>query len=249
MTTERAVERALCRSAVYEALALGFRAPTAETRRRLASPVAEGLAVAAEHAAGAAVGALARRLAAGTAPLEALDASYRDLFGHTARGPVPLCETEYGGDTPFLQPQELADLGGFYAAFGLTLAPDARERADHVSCECEFLMFLARKEAVALERNDAATREATEAATRLFLRDHLARWAPSVAAWLEREDADGFYGALARLAAAVLVAECARLGVRGAPAALSLRPAEDDRVPMACGQCPAGVPGADGDGD
>jgi TorA maturation chaperone TorD len=32
---------------------------------------------------------------------------------------------------------------GFYNAFGLTLKPGKRERADHISCECEFLMFRA----------------------------------------------------------------------------------------------------------
>jgi DMSO reductase family type II enzyme chaperone len=247
--TAAAVERALCRSALWEALALGFRPPSERTLDRLASPAAAGLVVAAARAAGAEVAALVPALAMHAASVPALEASHRALFGHVAHGPVPLCETEYGDGGPYLQPQALADVGGFYAAFGLALAAGAAERVDHVSVECEFLLFLARKEAAALERGDAETAEACARAGRLFLRDHVGRWVPALAARLEGADAEGFYGALGRLAAAVVAAECARLGVRAGPAALALRSADEDPVPMACGACPLGVPGGEADAD
>ena len=118
------VSLALCRSALYEALAIGFRFPTQEIVSRLAS--AEGalaLADAAEVADTSGAGELgrfARNLARGQGPavLEALSTSHHRLFGHTARGSVSPYETEYGQDALFQQPQEMGDLGGFLKAFG-----------------------------------------------------------------------------------------------------------------------------------
>ena len=248
MTAGTALE-ALVRSALYEALALGFRRPTHETVHRLASPEgAAGLVVAAGML-DACLPRLVRGLADTDLRLATLAPLHERLFGHTVRGEVPLYETEYGGDELFLQPQELADLGGFYAAFGLVTAPDVRERADHVSCECEFLMFLARKAAVAGERSDATMAEETRKATRLFLRDHLGRFLPALAARLERADPGGFYGALAALACAFVARECRAVDVPEGPATLRLRAPVEDRTPMACGTCPANVPGEVVDGD
>jgi TorA maturation chaperone TorD len=219
----------------------------AETVARLATADGAAGLVAAAAAIDDGLAALVRRLAAADTRPATLAAAYRRLFGHTARGEVPLHETEYGADDLFLQPQELADLAGFYAAFGLVVGPGGR--ADHVSCEAEFLAFLARKEAVALERDDTAMRDDTRAAARLFLRDHPAHFLPALGARLERADPDGFYGVLGALAAATAAAECARVGVRPGPETLGLRPPVAERVPAACGRCPAGVPGGEADGD
>jgi TorA maturation chaperone TorD len=243
VTAPAAIELALCRSALWEAIALGFRPPAPATVERLASRRgAAGLVEAAEILDAQDLAPHVRRLAATDTGLGALERAYRDLFGHTARGEVPLFETEYGGDEPFLQPHELADVQGFYAAFGLTLAPAAGERADHVSCECEFLMFLARKEALAREQRLDAMLETTRRAMRLFLRDHAGRFVPALAARVERARPGGFYAALGALAGAFVRRECARVGVPAGPEALRLRAAVEDRVPAACGSCPLGAP-------
>lgn len=232
---------ALCRSALWEALALGFRPPTAETVTRLVSP--EGAAALADAAAvldadgGTDLAARARGLAR---PQEvdrqvSLENSFRRLFGHTARGAVPPYETEYGEDSLFLPAQEMGDLAGFYRAFGLGRRPDARERIDHIGCECEFLLVLARKESYALERDDPVMLEETRRATRLFLRDHLGRWGPAFGLKLGREDRDGFYGALGDLCQAFVGQECARVGVPVGPDLLRLRSVREAEAPMACG--------------
>jgi DMSO reductase family type II enzyme chaperone len=248
MTPE--VTAALCRSALYEVLALGFRPPSAEVEERLATPAAvEGLVYAATFL-DPELGPLVRRLVARAPGPGALAADYTRLFGHTVRGQVPAFETEYGVDDMVRQPHELADLGGFYAAFGLRVAPGAGERPDHVRCECEFLMVLARREAVACEQDDEAARAAAERATRLFLRDHLGRFAPALGERLERADPDGFYGALGALARAVVVGDCRRFRVDAGPASLPLRDPSEDPVPMACGGCAlvaGSEPGDDGD--
>lgn len=244
------IESALCRSALYEALAMAFRPPSEETIPRLTAPdAAIGLVAAARAVGGEAVARAVARLRDTDVRLTVLDEAYQRLFGHVARGETPLFETEYGSDDLFQQPQTLADVGGFYAAFGLTLAPGAVGRSDHVACECEFLMFLARKEAWALEMADGAMLDTTRRASRLFLRDHLAPFAPALASHLERSDPGGFYGALGGCLRAVLAAECTRLDVPLGPETLRACPLTDDGVPAACASCPTAAPDLESDGD
>lgn len=241
MDIRREADVALCRSVLYEALALGFRPPTEEVLTRLASAEgASALAAAAAVLDGEGDTDLAQR-ALGLVPcplplsVEALAASYLRLFGHTARGRIPPYETVYGEDSPFLPAQEMSDLAAFFRAFGLALRPAGHERIDHISCECEFLLFLARKEAYALERGDQAMWEESRRATRLFLRDHLGRFGPAFGKRLAREDPGGFYGALGELCTAFVTQDCARAHVAAGPELLCLRSASEVEAPMACG--------------
>jgi TorA maturation chaperone TorD len=245
------LDAAYCRAAFYSALAIGFQAPTAENLSRL---------LAAESRLSL-IGA-AKMLYPSRAPdlisvietfpdtndkcLNAIISRHRELFGHTVRGPIPPYETEYGNEALFQLPHELGDLMGFYNAFGLTLKPGQHERADHISCECEFLMFLALKESYALEHENQDMLAETQKAEKLFLRDHLGRFLPTFASKLRRHGDSGFYGLLGELCLRLVTAECARLHVPSGAANLDLRPADDDRVPMACGSgadCGA-MPGA-----
>lgn len=216
---------------------MGFRPPTAETVARLVSnPGAEALADAAAVLDGAWGWDLAPRIGrlAGSWDLATLAGAFRRLFGHIVRGAVPPYETEYGEDSFFLPAQEMSDLAAFYRAFGLVPRSDAHERIDHISCECEFLLVLGRKEAYALERDDPAMLDGTRRAARLFVRDHLGRWAPAFGRKLAREDPDGFYGALGSLCHAFVTVECARLGVPAGPEFIRLRSASPADVPMGC---------------
>jgi TorA maturation chaperone TorD len=234
------LDEALARSALYEVLALGFGPPTATVSARLAAPGSATGLIGAATAVHPDLPPLIARLTAADARPDTLAAAHVRLFGHTAQGEVPLLETEYGADGLFLHPQQLADIAGFYRAVGLVVAADAGERPDHVRCECELLMFLARKEAVAIERNDVEEIQATRTLGRLFLRDHLGRFVPALAARLTRLDPAGFYGALAAVAGRFVEIECVRAGVPAGPPALRLRLPVDDGVPMACGSCPLG---------
>jgi DMSO reductase family type II enzyme chaperone len=234
------LDLSLGRGALWEALALGFRPPTGETVERLAS--AEGVAALAAAAAALdraedeALAPRVRALSEGSpARLGDLEVAYQRLFGHTARGRVPPYETEYGDDALFLPPRQMSDLNAFFRAFGLLLRPDAHERPDHIACECEFLLVLARKEAYALEVGDAAMLEGTQQGSRLFLRDHLGRWAPGFGMKLARDAAGEFYGRLGALTAAFVAGECRRVGVPAGPELLRLRSPEPPEAPMACG--------------
>lgn len=121
------------------------------------------------------MGAAIHSLGGRAQSLPLLSASFFKLFGHTTRGIVSAYETEYSGESIFQQPHDLGDLTGFYLAFGLTVNVNEHERADHISCECEFLSFLAVKEAYALAIGDPSMLEQVRKARRLFLRDHVAR--------------------------------------------------------------------------
>ena len=249
--TSTEIDLALCRATLYSALALGFRPPTEENISRIVEP--KNTAALTDAAAFldpddklelvAAIEAVAH---AGRIGGVLIESSYRALFGHTARGAVTPYETEFGNEALFQQPQELGDLMGFYHAFGLMVKSTEHERADHISCECEFLSFLAMKEAYASEHRDSAMLEETVKAEKLFLRDHLGRFLPSFVRQISREDPAGFYAKLADLCLRFVSVETDRLAIRLGTVNLPLRPADDDRVPMACGsgaECGA-MPGA-----
>ena len=255
--SKRDRDTALCRSLLYEALSLGFRPPVARTIERLAAPDAvAALAEAAgyldeeaprppaDRRSGLAARVRALAGASDARAVETLMASHLGLFGHTVRGPVPAYETEYGEDTLFQKPQEMSDIAGFFSAFGLVLDPRRHERIDHISCELEFMAFLSRKEAHALEAGDTEMHRETRRAARLFLRDHLARFAPSFARRAAAGDPSGFYGRLALLCLDFMKAECDRYEAPPGPEMLRLRLPIDDGAPMACGTAEGcGVPG------
>ncbi|MDP2735762.1 MAG: hypothetical protein Q8P12_06160, partial [bacterium] len=73
-------------------------------------------------------------------------------------------------------------------------------------------------------------------ATRLFLRDHVGRFGFAFARLLRENTPTGFWGRLGDLLFDFLTFECRRLGLPPGMQLLSLRTAEEDAVPMACGE-------------
>lgn len=209
--------RALVRSQLYRILALAFRHPEADGVATLAEltpalagapggyvaePVREALSE---------LGAALQGVA-----LESLQEQYVATFGHVTVPDCPLYETACGMGDAFLQPQILADLAGFYRAFGLEMAGDARERADHLTVELEFMHYLAYREAYALERHGEERTVIMQDAQRRFLEAHLGRWAPVLARAVSGR-ADGALGAAARLLERLLAHEVERGGISPAP--------------------------------
>ncbi len=151
------------------------------------------------------------------------------LFGHSVRGACPPYELEYDRGEIIQQTAELADLAGFYTAFGLQLADSAFERPDHAAVECEFMGVLCAKEAWGLETGEPALAESCFDAQRLFLRDHLARWFPAFARRVETADPIGLYGRTALLAREIVNEDCRRFEIDVGPQWLELRPADPGR--------------------
>lgn len=236
------IDAALARAVVYRTLSLGLQLPTADRLRRMGAGERFATVASAVQEVGLAPArAAAERLTSFDVPgVDSLTADFVRLFGHTTRGLVCACETEYGADNQFHQPQQLADIAGYYLAFGLkpVLASDAR--ADHAACQCEFMDVLNCKEALLLSRDalDDVTIEVTRDAARMFLRDHLAHFGRAFATRLIAEDADGLFGRLGSVLLALLDAECRRLAIAGGPVDLIVRPEAEDDAPMACGTAP-----------
>lgn len=159
------------------------------------------------------------------------------LFGHTSRGVVPPYETEYGSGGPFSQPQEMSDISGFFNAFGLVLDAAQHERFDHICCELEFMCFLCAKQSHALDAGHDTDVAEIVRTQRIFLRDHLARFAHTFFMRVTKESSGTWHGAAAGLALEYIEAECLRLCVAIDRTYLPLRPVDSFDVPMACGSC------------
>ncbi|MBI2218141.1 MAG: molecular chaperone TorD family protein [Candidatus Rokubacteria bacterium] len=203
--------RALVRSRVYRVAALAFRYPdgaSVPVLLRLSDPIDVAGCIPMPLA--EALGALHAALAGTT--LEDLRADHAATFGHVTLPDCPLYETVGDSAGAFRQSQALADLAGFYRAFGLDLAEDAGERADHVSVELEFMHYLTYREAYARERHGPDAVAMLRDAQARFLAEHLAAWGPALARAIGRRT-DGPLAAGAAVLERCLAAERAELGL------------------------------------
>ena len=229
-TTDSMVAGALGRAAVYRVLAGAFVHPTPA---RL-----DALALAAATAAAAAAGRLRDKLArlaiaAGAADAAVLGDEHVFLFGRQVR--CSPYESAYSGLSPFGdKTARLADVAGFYAAFGLAPAAAQPDLEDHVGAELEFMSALALKEAWALAEGEAGALEVTRAAATKFLTDHLGRWAAAFAAAVEAATPVPFYTAAASLLAAWVDEEIAALGATPSRVPGPDAVAADDGEPFSC---------------
>jgi TorA maturation chaperone TorD len=161
---------------------------------------------------------------------EELNAAYEAVFGLLVSGGCPPYETEYiDSKLTFQRSQGLADIAGFYRAFGWMPSSGHPERPDHIALELEFMATLCGMELRADDEEHVCVCRDAQAK---FLSEHLVWWAPALAKLLVHEDGSGFYGAAGRFLAALMPAHRALLGVpaHSGPATPSLiqRPDECD---------------------
>jgi DMSO reductase family type II enzyme chaperone len=242
---QSSIDTALARAFIYRWLAKAYEDPELEGWQWLSSQAAKSALWSALQAltpaAPAAFACAAAELANQLTP-DGFDDFHHacvTCFGHTVRGDCPMNEIEYGDikADPLFQPHRLADLGAFYAAFGLEMAPDAAERQDHISIELEFMSVLAAKEAYALERQlDDEQAALCGDAQRKFLREHLGRWTPAFTRRLARMAGGTALGALADLTRAFITEECARFKVTPGSEDILLRPIDESSESI-CASC------------
>ncbi|MBI2265853.1 MAG: molecular chaperone TorD family protein, partial [Armatimonadetes bacterium] len=123
------------------------------------------------------------------------------LFGYSS--PFSAHAARYSCRDPFREAQELADISGFYRAFGLAAEGEASEIGDHIAVELEFLGLAAYREGQALSEGLLENAGICREAQARFLADHLGRWAPAFFSKLVLAQA-GVYSWLARTAVAFL---------------------------------------------
>lgn len=143
-----------------------------------------------------------------------LQKEYIRLFTPTVAGGLPPYETEYGKNEIFLKTQMLADIAGFYRAFGLDLSESSHERVDFIGVELEFMDWLALKEERAREKGKEEEVQICREGAAKFLRDHLGRWASYFGDQIAATARHPFYGLIGRWLSRFVQSECLRLGVR-----------------------------------
>lgn len=159
-----------------------------------------------------------------TVSTEELTAEYSRLF--LGSGLVPLREGGYGGGSRFAgQPVDIADLNGFYLAFGFAPPPTAPNPPDHLGTELEYLSLLHLKKAFALQRSRVSQDKIVERAMAHFLEDHLGRWTAALDMALREAKAAATYSRMAELLRKAVGAECASLRIR--PRATARNPVRD----------------------
>ncbi|MEB2285688.1 MAG: molecular chaperone TorD family protein [Myxococcales bacterium] len=229
----RGVTAHLARAARFRAFALGLEYPSADVRREIERRWRE-LAAQSDAAAGPAAGIAAALAALAATDPEELEAGHVRLFGPA--GTAPLTETSYGDPGRLLgKAAALADLGGFYRAFGVLPGSRHARPEDHLALELEFASLLALKEAWAFARGDEAALLVTGEAARKFFAEHLGTWLDAWSAGLDAAAPPAFYGCLGALVRDAVRAECARLGAE--PVVLAAR-AVDREVGGEALSCP-----------
>ncbi len=163
--------------------------------------------------------------------------AFESTFGLLVSGPAPAYETEYiSGKLAFQRSNTLADISGFYRAFGLDVPEEFPERPDHITIELEFMACLLELERRARrEFGDDDLAGVCLQARHRFFQEHLGWWAPGFATLLaDRPDAATFYRETGRFLAALVTAQRALLGVH--PAERIAVPSDpDDTGP--CDEC------------
>lgn len=135
----------------------------------------------------------------------------------------PLHETGYERARGFAVGERLADVAGFYRAFGVE--PVGGERLDHLAVELEFYAWLLSQQEFLDRAEDEEGSEIVTDGRRKFLAAHLAPLALAVAT--RPGVADGPFAASFAAIAELVVAECARLEVDAAPLELGLTGKEE----------------------
>jgi len=185
-------------------------------------------------------------------PIEDINMDYQNTFGMLLSSECPPYETEYCPQTfSVYRSQQLADIGGFYHAFGLEPSQDRPERMDHISLELEFMAWLIAKVIHAKQsgiNNLIEKVEICNKAQKTFCEKHLSWWTPAFCTTLHQK-AEGinagsdlnsvpksFYGAVAIALAAFINMERNRMKI---PPPTELLQPNPDKVSeeMSCDGC------------
>lgn len=159
---------------------------------------------------------------------------FRRIFGHNLSPDCPPYETHYEHMGIFRKTQELADLAGFYRAFGLETA-DGDRRADHLPVELEFVSLLCLKEALAVEREETEKADICRRARERFLGEHLCRWLSAFTQAVNQKAPNGYFARLSAALAAFARIDAEALGVDlAAPRPRPTLPDEPEDVCISC---------------
>ncbi|MEI6415974.1 MAG: molecular chaperone TorD family protein [Pseudomonadota bacterium] len=215
-------EALLQRAAWFHLLAMGFWYPwpghgaaLLESLRRAPRPPGRLLA---DRALRRAFSAVENAWDGATA--EGLRIEYARLF--LGASPAAAHETAYGDARRIAgRVVELADVSGFYTAFGFKLSEEDPGLPDHLATELEFYSLLLLKQADAASASRRNAGSITRQAASRFMDYHLGRWVSAFQAGLIEHHASPAYRTLGVLLSTLVGQECRCLRI--APRLLSGR--------------------------
>ncbi|QOJ14752.1 MAG: molecular chaperone TorD family protein [Planctomycetia bacterium] len=182
-------------------------------------------------------------------PLRARREAFQQVFGLVIAQHCPSCETEYmrAGDA-FARAQAMADIAGFYRAFGVQVDTRVSHRPDHVAAELEFIALLHAQ--ASADDCPEVTRDTIRAAHAAFVRDHLSTWLSAFGRLLEHRaaavrnsaqpaptDAVRCLEEIGRLVQAWAESECRYAKVPPTASQLPVLTVEDEESDSACAAC------------
>ncbi|MDR4506486.1 MAG: molecular chaperone TorD family protein [Candidatus Scalindua sp.] len=148
--------------------------------------------------------------------LETLAQGFRSTFGSsTVAMDCPPFEMYFSGSHIWQQTQDLADISGFYKAYGLEIAEgDSTSRWDHIAVELEFMHFITYKLAYAIENNHGKDEfDLCLAGKKKFLMAHIGRWISAFAITVSKKSPVEFYRHVAELANTFIHLEMTKLEI------------------------------------
>lgn len=205
-------EQLLARAGLYHLIAQGITYPDAGHAMHIQSAARDLLQAAARGALPQPIGSALRELLRvwRTTELATLRAEYSRLF--LGSGLVALREGGYGDAMRFAgQPVDIADVNGFYLAFGFELSGSP---PDHLGTEVEFVSLLHLKTQWALARGRQGEARLAEHALGRFLEAHLGRWVAAFQLALQDARTMPAFAALATVLRAAVETDCLRLRVK-----------------------------------
>jgi DMSO reductase family type II enzyme chaperone len=142
--------------------------------------------------------------------IEDIKSEYLNIFDVGRK--ISPYETEYMTEKLSRKLFELADVAGFYTAFGLSVNEKIKnkEALDHISIELEFMAILEWKEQYALGNGQEENVKIVKDAKLKFLKEHLAKWGFFFCRQIYGLESDSFFIRLAKLYELVLILECKR---------------------------------------
>ena len=134
---------------------------------------------------------------------------YNGLF--VGKQQVRMDESEYD-QSIFNRYQRMADVAGFYRAFGFEVAADSHQRADFIGTELEFMRLLLLKQAYAIEQGWEDKAEACRDAASKFCEEHLEWWVPVMCEKLEGAVTCAYYLCLSNFLKSFMRSEASGYG-------------------------------------
>lgn len=231
---DHGIAEALARSAVYElcARALSYPSDAHDAALERLAVILDGVWIGSDATTSAIADVLT---AAGRVDRDETKRWHGRLFTLIESRDCPPYETAYDSRDVFRMTDVMADVAGFYGAHGLVIGGVERERPDNILAECEFMSFLAMKEALAAEAGRDDDAQVCRDSAAAFLRDHLGRFAEAFGVRAAACARSPLHAAAGRLIAAWIVDDMDHLGVEAVTLDEPLPPPEQEED--ACGAC------------